>query len=315
MAANEGGVRGAVVVTGASTGIGAACARRLDGLGFRVFAGVRRPEDGAALARQMSPRLTPIIIDVTDEASIAAAVETVSAAVGDAGLAGLVNNAGIAIAAPLEFAPLAEVRRQLEVNTIGLLAVTQAFLPLLRAGHGRILNVGSVSGLVASPFTGPYSASKFALEALTDTLRMELRPWSLHVSIVAPGVVATPIWAKSVAAADRLLQALPREAHELYGAAMDAVRASAMQTAQSGAGIAPEAVARAVVHALTARRPKTRYLVGLDARAGALAAFIPARLRDRLILAAQHIPREARTVHRGSPRQTGTATRWDKTGA
>ncbi len=308
MAAMEAQARGAVVVTGASTGIGAACARSLDRLGFRVFAGVRRPEDGEALARQASQRLTPLLLDVTDGASIAAATEVVAQAVGGAGLAGLVNNAGIAVAAPLEFAPLDEVRRQLEVNTIGPLAVTQAFLPLLRAGHGRIVNVGSIGGLVASPFTGPYSASKFALEALTDSLRMELRPWGLHVCIVAPGVVATPIWAKSVAVADQLLQALPREAHELYGAAMDAVRTNAMRTAQSGAGIAPEAVARAVAHALTARRPKTRYLVGPDARVGALAAYIPARLRDRLILAAQHIPREARTVRQGSPQPTRTTS-------
>ena len=175
---------GAVVVTGASSGIGRACALHLAALGLQVFAGVRRAEDGAALQAASSARLTPMLLDVADETSIRAATDTITAAVGEAGLAGLVNNAGIGVAGPLEFLPLAEFRTQLEVNVTGQLAVTQALLPLLRQGRGRIVNMGSIGGRIAAPFVGPYSASKFALEALTDALRMELRPWGLHVAIV-----------------------------------------------------------------------------------------------------------------------------------
>jgi NAD(P)-dependent dehydrogenase (short-subunit alcohol dehydrogenase family) len=275
---------GAVVVTGASSGIGRACALHLAALGFRVFASVRRAEDGAALRAASSARLTPVLLDVADETSIRAATETITAAAGAAGLAGLVNNAGIGVAGPLKFLPLAEFRTQLEVNVTGQLAVTQALLPLLRLGRGRIVNMGSIGGRIASPFVGPYSASKFALEALTDALRMELRSWGVHVAIVEPGTVATPIWEKSVARTDRLVQALPHQAQTLYGAAFAALRAVAERTGKEGLGVPPEVVARAVAHALTARRPKTRYLVGWDARIGVLFTLVPDRLRDCVML-------------------------------
>jgi NAD(P)-dependent dehydrogenase (short-subunit alcohol dehydrogenase family) len=154
--------------TGASSGIGAACALHLDRLGYLLFAGVRKKEDGDALKRQASERLRIVFIDVVDATSIAAAAETVEAAVAGAGLSGLVNNAGIAVAGPLEFLPVDDLRKQFEVNVIGPIAVTQAFLPLLRRGHGRIVNMGSIGGRWATPFAGPYSASKFALEAFND---------------------------------------------------------------------------------------------------------------------------------------------------
>ena len=306
---------GAVVVTGASSGIGRACALHLAALGFQVFAGVRRAEDGAALRAASSDRLTPVLLDVADETSIRAATETITAAVGAAGLAALVNNAGIGVAGPLEFLPLAEFRTQLEVNVTGQLAVTQALLPLLRQGRGRIVNMGSIGGRIAAPFVGPYSASKVALEALTDALRMELRPWGLHVAIVEPGTVATPIWEKSVARADRLMQALPPQAQTLYGAAFTAMRAGAERTGKEGLGVPPEVVARAVTHALTARKPKTRYLVGWDARIAVLFTLVPVRLRDRVILrqaglargrsdAAPRQPHSALGAD-GSPHQTG----------
>src|SRR5436190_20383212 len=189
---------GSVVITGASTGIGKTCALRLDRLGFQVFAGVRRTEDGETLKRQASQRLTPITIDVTDSGSIAAAASMVATAVGDAGLQGLVNNAGIAVACPLEFLPISLLSQQLEVNVTGQIDVTQVFLPLLRAGNGRIVNMGSISGRMAYPLLGPYCASKFALEALTASLRMELRPWHIPVSIIEPGAIATPIWSKAL---------------------------------------------------------------------------------------------------------------------
>jgi NAD(P)-dependent dehydrogenase (short-subunit alcohol dehydrogenase family) len=272
----------AIVITGTSTGIGAACALYLDRLDFHVFAGVRQPVDGDALRQQASPQLTPIFLDVTDPASIAAAASTVSTAVGETGLAGLVNNAGIAVGGPLEFIPLADLRRQLEVNVIGQVAVTQAFLPLLRQGRGRIVNIGSISGRVATPFLGPYAASKFALSALTDSLRVELRPWDLAVCLVEPGPIATPIWEKSLAEGEQMVQNLPPQADAFYGSAF--VRMWEFALNRRRMAIPPEAVAKVVAHALTAPRPKTRYLVGPGAwLVPLLAKFVPDRLRDRLI--------------------------------
>lgn len=284
--------RGAVVVTGASTGIGEVCALHLDKLEFRVFAGVRKEADGDVLRRKASERLMPVLMDVTDAASIASAAQRVGAVVGEAGLAGLVNNAGVVVSGPLEFLPIAELRKQFEVNVIGQIAVTQAFLPLLRKGHGRIVNMGSIAGKVATPFFGPYAASKFAMEALTDALRMELRPWGISVSIVEPGAIATPIWEKSRRAAEEIVRNLPAEAHALYDRALIAVREIADRGGK--AAIPADSVARAVAHALTAKKPKSRYLVGSDAKfLAALAKFVPDRLRDRLIVGHLRLPGRA----------------------
>jgi len=224
--------RGAVMITGASTGIGKACAMRLDKLGFQVFAGVRKDADGGALAETASERLTPVLIDVTDDTSIASAADTVAKAVGDRGLAGLVNNAGIVVPGPLEFVSLGDLRHQMEVNSIGQIAVTQAFLPLLRKCRGRIVNIGSIAGRAVTPFVGAYAASKFAMEAFTDALRMELRPWGISVSIVEPGSIATPIWNKGNATADEFEKKLPKEAHDLYDPAMAALRKASNETAR-----------------------------------------------------------------------------------
>ena len=169
----------------------------LDGLGFRVFAGIRKSADGEALQEVASDRLRPVYLDVTDGESIRAAAEIVEAGCGASGLSGLVNNAGIVIAGPLEFLPLVSLRSQLEINVVGQIAVTQELLALLRRARGSIVNMSSVSGRVAAPFLGPYSASKFALEALSDSMRLELRPWGISVSVVEPGPIATPIWEKS----------------------------------------------------------------------------------------------------------------------
>lgn len=283
---------GAVVITGASTGIGEACARHLDDLGFRVFAGVRRRADGGRLTAAASKKLTPILLDVTDAGSIEQAARLVEKEVGSAGLGGLVNNAGIAVAGPLEVLPLAELRRQLEVNVIGQIAVTQAFLPLLRLGRGRIINMGSIAGRSTMPFMGPYSASKFALEALTDALRLELQAWGIHVSIIEPGAIATPIWEKSGREADRLEAATASEARALYAQASAGVREAVRKAAARA--IPPDAVARAVVHALTAPRPRTRYLVGNDARFRAfLAKFLPDRLQDKVLTWALNLPKSS----------------------
>src|SRR3990167_7866879 len=197
-----------VVITGASTGIGAACAIELHRRGFRVFAGVRKAADGLRLQEQASRWLAPLMIDVNDEASIAEAAKTVAGSLDGGRLVGLVNNAGIMVGGPLETLPPGELRRQLDVNVVGQLAVTQAMLPLLRECRGRIVNVGSFSGRVAVPYSGAYAASKHALEAMTDALRIELRRWGIAVSIIEPGSVKTPIWDKARGEADRVLDAM-----------------------------------------------------------------------------------------------------------
>ncbi len=266
------------MITGASTGIGQACALRLDGLGYRVFAGVRKPADGEALKKKCSDRLSPVMLDVTSEDSIGVAVRTV----GDVPLAGLVNNAGIFVAGPLELVPIAMWRKQLEVNVIGQVAVTQAFLPMLRAGRGRIVNIGSVAGRSALPFSGPYCSSKFALEGLTDSLRMELRQWGMSVSIIEPGAIRTPIWDKSEAGASEYLNDIPAHLLELYRDGLDKLRAAAAQAGKDAIG--PEEVVKAVEHALTSAKPKTRYVVGSDAKLRMRLLHLPDRLLDSLIL-------------------------------
>jgi NAD(P)-dependent dehydrogenase (short-subunit alcohol dehydrogenase family) len=269
-----------VLITGASTGIGAACALALDRRGYRVFAGVRRAVDGEALRQHATAQFTPLLLDVTDAASVAEAARLLRDQAGSESLAGLVNNAGIAVAGPLEFVSPERLRQQFEVNVVGVLAITQALLPLLRRGPGRIVNISSVSGRLASPFVGPYCASKFALEALSDSLRVELSPWRIPVSVVEPGVINTPIWQKSLAANAGVLDEMPAESRALYGREVAAMQ----QFARTAKGLAPEAVARVVVRALTAARPKTRYVVGLDARVGVLLSRLPDRLRDWLLL-------------------------------
>jgi NAD(P)-dependent dehydrogenase (short-subunit alcohol dehydrogenase family) len=278
------------LVTGASTGIGHACALGLARAGFHVFAGVRRPADGNALQAHSAGRITPVILDVTDAQSIAAAADLIATTIGEAGLAGLVNNAGIAVAGPLEFVPIQELRRQFEVNVLGQVAVTQAMLPLLRQGRGRIVTMGSISGRLAPPFLGPYAASKHALEALTDSLRLELRPWRIHVAIVEPGSIATPIWEKSRNAAVANFNHAPAQAHALYDAAVGAAQARVEQTVLTAAP--PRLVVQAVLHALTAPRPRTRYLVGRGARLQALVVKLaPDRLRDWLVASSMRLPR------------------------
>ncbi|MDO9119986.1 MAG: SDR family oxidoreductase [Nitrospira sp.] len=278
-----------VVITGASTGIGAACAWHLDRLGFTVFAGVRRIEDGEPLKAQGSVRLQPILLDVTDAGSIEQARRQIAGQVGPRGLAGLVNNAGIAVVGPLEAVPIADLRRQFEVNVIGQVAVTQAFLPLLRNGRGRIINMGSIAGRAAMPVMGPYSASKFALEALTDALRLEVQQWGIQVSIVEPGAIATPIWTKSGVKAEELEAVTSEELKALYAGVIAGVRARVAEA--SARAIPPDAVSNAVVHALTASRPKTRYLVGRDAKIRALMIkLLPDRWSDRLMTWILNLP-------------------------
>lgn len=270
----------AVVVTGASSGIGRATALRLSKHGTLVFAGVRRPEDADALLAE-DDTLVPLIMDVTDPDSLAEAAREVAAELDGTPLSGLVNNAGLAQGAPLEFHDLDDVRQLLDVNVVGLLAATQAFLPQLRGEPGRIVCVGSMSGRFTMPFLGAYAASKAAVASLCDALRVELRPWHIHVTLVEPGNVATPIWDKGFAAYDARASAWPPQAQELYGEVSAGARALTEQTVAKA--ISPERVAKVIEHALTAGHPRTRYLVGADAHALSAASHVPDKQRDALL--------------------------------
>ena len=283
MADGPGATKGAVVITGASTGIGRACAFHMNKLGFHVFAGIRNEGDGRSLIEGSAGRITPLLVEVTDSASVAAAADRVAKTAGSTGLSGLVNNAGIAVGGPLEFLPLSEIRKQFEVNVIGQIAVTQAFLPQLRQARGRIVNISSIAGRVAFPYIGPYSASKYAFEAITDALRIELLPWGISVSVIEPGDVATPIWKKSLAAAQETARSFPSQAVYLYGHSLEAVTRASEKA--SASAFDPVHVVRAVEHALTAKNPKTRYLVGPGVRLRAiLKKVLPDRLFDRIIV-------------------------------
>jgi NAD(P)-dependent dehydrogenase (short-subunit alcohol dehydrogenase family) len=298
----------AVVVSGASTGIGRATALHLDSLGLRVFAGVRRPEDGEALRRDASNRLTPLRLDVTDAAEVARAAEIVGDAVRDSRLAGIVNNAGIAVSGPVEFVPLDQWRQQFEINLFGVVAMIQAFMPLLRENRGRIVTTGSLGGRLAQPMIAPYCASKHALEALHDALRIELRPWGIGVSLLEPGAVKTPIWDKGLEAGSELIRHAPAQLRDLYGAAVEV--ATKMGIHENETGVEPIEVARAVEHALLSSRPRPRYPVGRQARILIpLTRFIPDRLKDELILRVSGLPRSADKTGPSSPRRaTSTAS-------
>ena len=269
------------LITGCSTGIGRATALRLDASGWSVYAGVRRQEDADSLAAAGSERLTPLIIDVTDPGSIAAAAERVEAE-SAAGLGALVNNAGVAYTGPLEFVPLDELRNQLEVNVTGHVAITQALIPALRRARGRIVNITSIGGIVATPFFGPYTASKYALEAISDCLRVELRPWGIETIAIEPGSISTEIWSSGLEQFDRTEERMPAEAQTLYGKAIKGLRRAARETGERG--IPADHAAAVIEKALVVSRPRARYLIGRDARVMAtLSRVLPDRLWDRAI--------------------------------
>ena len=266
------------LITGASSGIGRATALGLAGNGWTVFAGVRDVATGERLAQEATAGgLLPLSLDVTDASQIAAAAGRVAEQAG--GLDALVNNAGIGIGGPLELISPEDLRRQFAVNVFGQVAVTQAMLPALRRAVGRIVFVSSIGGRVAMAFTAPYAASKHAIEALGDALRVELRSSGVRVALVEPGSVATPIWDKSRAEADRL--SIPPELQEQYGnvpAAMDKVMQDTGRR-----GVAPEMVAETIERALSASHMRARYVVGRDARAMLMAKrLLPDLLFDRV---------------------------------
>jgi len=276
---------GVVLVSGASSGIGATCAREIAAKGFTVVAGLRTPRVDDVSA----PGVHPVQLDITDTDSIARAVASAASLAQGTGLAGLVNNAGISVMGPVEGLPLSELRRQFEVNVFGTVALTQACLPELRRGRGRVVMMSSVAARSPSPFAGAYGASKSALEALADVLRVEVRAAGISVSVIQPGAIRTPIWDKVDASWDALIASADPALLQVYDDAIRRMRTSV--AIYSRTGIAPERVARAVVQALTARSPRPRYLVGADAYVqAALRACLPVRVHDALVRRILNLP-------------------------
>jgi NAD(P)-dependent dehydrogenase (short-subunit alcohol dehydrogenase family) len=270
----------AVLITGTSTGIGRACALELHARGFRVFAGVRTEADAEVLRAAANERLVPLLLDVTRPSDIHAAADFLRSRVGAAGLWGLVNNAGVVVAGPIEYVSPQALRRQFDVNVFGTLELTQTCLPLLRAARGRIVNVSSVNGRVVTPFAGAYGASKFALEALSDALRLELRRTGVRVVVVQPGAIRTPIWDTARTYARTLLEQYPPAAWSHYGRVLERLE----KVRAPPRALPPERVARVIARALVTRHPRARYHVGWDARAGILVArVLPSRLLDALL--------------------------------
>jgi NAD(P)-dependent dehydrogenase (short-subunit alcohol dehydrogenase family) len=281
--------RGAVVITGASTGIGRASALALAAAGYRVFAGVRRTLDGDSLLESATGRLTPVILDVTDPGSIEAAAREIRAVVRSDGITGLVDNAGIGTLWPMEAVPLGELRHQYEVNIFGQVAVIQAFLPLLRLDAGRILNIGSIGDRLMLPFAGPLNSSKQAFAAITEALRMELRSSGIRVVLIEPASIHTEAVEKVAAAADRVLDELESTASGRYVVPYRSMTSRGLARERNGSS--PDVVARTVLRALSARRPRSRYLVGKDAhRLAFLARWLPDPLFDGLRLKALGLP-------------------------
>lgn len=270
-----------VLVTGASSGIGRATALRLATSGYHVFAGVRKPADGAALTEAAAGNVTPVILDVTDAQQIASAVELVAGHVGNAGLAGLVNNAGIGVFGPLELIPIEQFRRQLEVNVTGQLAITQAALPLLRRARGRIVMIGSIGTRFTPPFIGPLAATKSTLTTMSTALRQELAPWDIRVTVVEPGSIRSEAVDKLEGDARAVMSETTPEGRALYESAF--LHLVGFFVGLHEKGSRPEVVARTVERALRASRPRSRYLSGKNARRMAtVARLLPVPAQDAL---------------------------------
>ncbi len=271
-----------VIVTGASSGIGLACARWLSSRGFHVFAGVRRKPDGERLKELSPDTITPVLLDVTDAASIRSAVAAITNCPDGIAPFALVNNAGISIAGPLEMLPIDSFKKQIDVNLTGQLAVTQAFLPLLRSHHGRVFLMGSILGRFALPFLGAYSCAKFALEALAESMSMELAGTGVSVSIIEPGNIATPIWEKSKGTALEIAGDLSESKWDMYRD--DARSALGYVSRLSEKGISPLSVAQAIEKAINARTPRKRYVVGADsAFLGRVLPVFPPGMRQAIL--------------------------------
>jgi NAD(P)-dependent dehydrogenase (short-subunit alcohol dehydrogenase family) len=270
-----------VVITGTSTGIGWGTAKVLIGNGFRVFGSVRKTSDAERLAAEFGDRFLPLIFDVTDEAAVTAAAADVRAALAGGRLAGLVNNAGVAVAGPLLELPTAEFRRQIEINLVGVVIVTKAFAPLvgtdpsLTGDPGRIVNISSVGGRVGNPFVAPYNASKFAIEGLSESLRREMLLWGIDVIIIGPGAVSTPIWSKAEQIDTSPFRDTP------YAQPLDRLRAYMLKLGENG--LPPERVGEVVLQALTAAKPKVRYAITPEPVRDWIMRNLPKRMIDRMV--------------------------------
>jgi NAD(P)-dependent dehydrogenase (short-subunit alcohol dehydrogenase family) len=270
-----------VLVTGASSGIGRATALRLAASGYHVFAGVRKPADGVALAQAAAGEVTPVILDVTDAQQITSAVTSIASHAGDAGLAGLVNNAGIGVFGPLELIPLEQFRRQLEVNVTGQLAITQAALPLLRRERGRIVMIGSIGARFTPPFIGPLAASKSTLTTMSNALRQELAPWGIRVTLVEPGSIRSEAVDKLHSDARTVMNHATEQGRALYENAFLHLVDFFAELHEKGSP--PDIVAKTVERALRASRPRSCYLTGKNAqRMAAIARLLPVPAQDAL---------------------------------
>jgi NAD(P)-dependent dehydrogenase (short-subunit alcohol dehydrogenase family) len=268
----------AAFLTGSSSGIGHACALLLVRSGFQVFAGVRTPEDGSKLQAEAGNNLIPVMIDVADAHSITAAANDVRARLQGRGLDGLVNIAGIGISGPVEYVTSDDLHRVFEVNVFGQIEVTQAFMPSIRKARGRIVNISSVGAHIPIPFGGVLGASKSAFGSLSDALRLELRPFGIHVCVIEPASIHTPAVEKTLGHVEEVIRRLPPEGAQRYG---DMLRKfTKIAYAREKNGSPPEIVAKAVHHALTARRPRIRYVVGKNAKP---LTILPRLLSDHLL--------------------------------
>ena len=272
----------AIVITGASSGIGQASVARMVQSGWRVFATVRKAQDGDRLRSDLGTSLTPLIMDVTDRVSVIAAAEQVSSQLKGAGLHGLVNVAGVGKVRPVEYMTSNSLQEVFDINVFGQIAVTQVFLPLLRTAHGRIVNISSVGAHVAVPFGSLINASKAAFGIFSDTLRLELHPFGIHVSVVDPGAIKTPAVDKTLGEVEAVIRSLPPDGAAHYGEMLRTFARRAYEREMNGSS--PDVVAQAIHHALTAVRPRTRYRVGKHATLLAmLSKILPDRLLDAIL--------------------------------
>jgi NAD(P)-dependent dehydrogenase (short-subunit alcohol dehydrogenase family) len=269
----------AILITGTSTGIGKACALYLDQMGYKVYACVRHQHDGDRLKKEASETLTPILLDVTDSKSIRSATDFIKKETGGK-LFGLINNAGIGRGGALEATPVKEIKKLMDINVIGLMAVTKAFIPMLRKAKGIIVNIGSTSSLLALPGASAYSASKFAVRAITDSLRLELKPFGISVILVAPGAIESKIWEKGKAYKEEMRKQVTPELAELYAP----LKKFGDRISESVKKIPAIEVAKVVANAFSKSKPKRTYIVGNDAKGAAFVSRFPKSFLDLMIL-------------------------------
>jgi len=270
----------AVLVTGTSSGIGKSIALHLDKMEYKVYAGVRNKSDGEELKKLSSKNLQPVIIDVTDENTINSTKEFIETEIINYSSFTLVNNAGVALGSPLEIQPHSQLRFEMEVNYFGVISVIQKFLPVLREKKGKIINISSISGKSSMPFNGTYCASKFALEAATDALRLELKPWGIYVSNILPGDIKTEIWEKAITDIDTRAAEWKPEAIKLYGPTIEFMK----DTIRNVKGSNPNVISKAVEKLLKSNNPKTRVYIGENVWLYYFLEKLPTALRDWLIL-------------------------------